>query len=86
VTCPHCAQSIRGLSTDYRPHCMNCQARAVARCDAMRAYMTSKSDAARVELQKVIRSALPHLDEASAFKEAKRWWSVDRAWEREGVV
>jgi len=83
VKCASCAQSVIGLAADYRPGCMRCAARSVARSGAMLVAMdTSKPRAERetagIELRALISRAMPHTPYADARAEVLTWWDLDK--------
>lgn len=83
MRCAACAQALTG-GAEYRATCMGCQARAVARCDAMRRVMDgSLADAdrlaARAELRQTIGRAMPHVTYEDARASVMQWWRVDEA-------
>lgn len=84
MTCPACARAIVGASDEFRAGCRGCQARALARSDAMAAVMDEARTRderlqARADLREAIRVTMPGVGADEARSAVLSWWTVEKA-------
>lgn len=81
MKCPACAQSIRPDGEpvpEYRRGCHGCEARAIARSDAMKVAMDDNSTAesklqARVDIRRMIEATMRGVDYHEARLAVNSW-------------
>jgi len=84
MTCPACARNVLQRDDDeFRAGCRGCQARALARSDAMSVVMDEAKPKderlqAQADVRELIRVTMPGVDADLAREAVHSWWKAER--------